>query len=110
METSCEGENMEGFTYGLMCVTGSERVRHVFMGDAFDPVETFDTLIPCDMCLGLDSAGSIGIGQEVGELKAEVKLLSEKVAKLEEPAAAEPAETATDAEETNTTESTNSTA
>jgi len=84
METSCEGESMEGFTYGLMCVDGKgERVRHVFMGDAFDPVETFDTLIECDLCLGLDSAGSVGLGQEVGALKDEVKVLSEKVAKLE---------------------------
>merc|ERR1719174_3065960 len=83
METSCEGENMEGFTYGLMCVKGSERVRHVFMGDAFDPVESFDTLIDCDLCLGLDSAGSIGLGQEVSALKDEVKVLAEKVEKLE---------------------------
>ena len=28
METSCEGEDMSGFTYGLMCVDGKgERVR-----------------------------------------------------------------------------------
>merc|ERR1719197_2179416 len=84
METACEGESMADFTYGLMCVDGKgERVRHVFMGDAFDPVETFDTLIQCDLCLGLDSAGSVGLGQEVGALKDEVKALAEKVEKLE---------------------------
>merc|ERR1719482_863024 len=88
METSCEGEDMSGFTYGLMCVDGKgERVRHVFMGDAFEPVETFDTLITCDLCLGLDAAGSVGLGQEVGALKDEVKALSEKVEKLEKDAA-----------------------
>merc|ERR550514_1367987 len=103
METNCEGENMADFTYGLMCVDGKgERVRHVFMGDAFDPVETFDTLIDCDMCLGLDSAGSVGLGQEVGALKDEVKKLAEKVDALEAPAAAA-AEAATDSEESNTT-------
>merc|ERR1719213_386396 len=98
METSCEGEDMSGFTYGLMCVDGKgERVRHVFMGDAFEPVETFDTLITCDLCLGLDAAGSVGLGQEVGALKDEVKALSEKVEKLEKdaaPAAAADAEAA----------------
>merc|ERR1719460_1805558 len=84
METSCEGESMADFTYGLMCVDSKgERVRHVFMGDAFDPVETFDILITCDLCLGLDSAGSVGLGQEVGALKDEVKVLAEKVEKLE---------------------------
>jgi hypothetical protein len=84
METNCEGESMADFTYGLMCVDGKgDRVRHVFMGDAFDSVETFDTLIECDLCLGLDSAGSVGLGQEVGELKDEVKVLTEKVAALE---------------------------
>merc|ERR1719194_164528 len=85
METSCEGEDMSGFTYGLMCVDGKgERVRHVFMGDAFEPVETFDTLITCDLCLGLDAAGSVGLGQEVGALKDEVKALSEKVGALKD--------------------------
>merc|ERR550514_2132224 len=92
METSCEGEDMSGFTYGLMCVDGKgERVRHVFMGDAFEPVETFDTLIQCDLCLGLDTAGSVGLGQEVGALKDEVKALSEKVEKLESASAPAPA-------------------
>merc|ERR1719460_3206471 len=91
METSCEGESMADFTYGLMCVDSKgERVRHVFMGDAFDPVETFDTLITCDLCLGLDSAGSVGLGQEVGALKDEVKALAEKVEKLEKGSAEEP--------------------
>merc|ERR1719197_1740000 len=83
METNCEGETMTDYTYGLMCDNKGERVRHVFMGDAFDPVETFDTLISCDLCLGLDTAGSVGIGQEVGALKDEVKKLAEKVEKLE---------------------------
>merc|ERR550514_1336982 len=92
METNCEGENMADFTYGLMCADGKgERVRHVFMGDAFEPVETFDTLIQCDLCLGLDTAGSVGLGQEVGALKDEVKALSEKVEKLESASAPAPA-------------------
>merc|ERR1719327_2279390 len=99
METSCEGESMANYTYGLMCDKGGERVRHVFMGDAFDPVESFDTLIECDLCLGLDSAGSVGLGQEVGELKDEVKVLTEKVAKLE-GGSSEPAENATTEENT----------
>merc|ERR1719389_1047530 len=97
METSCEGEDMSGFTYGLMCVDGKgERVRHVFMGDAFEPVETFDTLITCDLCL--DAAGSVGLGQEVGALKDEVKALSEKVEKLEKDAAPAAAADAADAD------------
>merc|ERR1719235_459867 len=108
METSCEGESMANYTYGLMCDKGGERVRHVFMGDAFDPVETFDTLIECDLCLGLDSAGSVGIGQEVGELKDEVKVLAEKVEKLE--AASAPAEEPAEAAENATAAETNSTA
>jgi phage-related minor tail protein len=103
METSCEGESMANYTYGLMCDKGGERVRHVFMGDAFEPVESFDTLIECDLCLGLDTAGSVGIGQEVGELKDEVKVLAEKVEKLEKASA--PAETETaEAAETGTAE------
>merc|ERR1719327_2519965 len=105
METSCEGESMANYTYGLMCDKGGERVRHVFMGDAFDPVESFDTLIECDLCLGLDTAGSVGIGQEVGELKDEVKVLTEKVAKLE-GGSSEPAEAATTAENATTEENT----
>jgi chemotaxis protein histidine kinase CheA len=104
METNCEGESMADFTYGLMCVDGKgERVRHVFMGDAFDSVETFDTLIECDLCLGLDSAGSVGLGQEVGTLKDEVKVLTEKVAALEGHGAAAATAAATDANETSNT-------
>merc|ERR1719387_1375330 len=61
METACEGVDLTGYEFGLICIDAENQpTRHLFGTDSFDHVETFNTLIPCSKCLALDSAGVAG--------------------------------------------------
>lgn len=113
MSTECRSSDMANYEYGLVCVdkVGSP-VKHLFGRDSFDPVETFDTLIVCNECLGLEDvpdgvalAGSIaGIAKAISHMKdamvnisADVQLLNNRVfpsmVSAPAPAAATPTET-----------------
>jgi len=86
METKCEKENINDYEFGLICVdkTG-EPVRHVFGKNSFDPEESFDTLIACDKCLGLDDmADDASLEKQVEGMTKEVKDMATKLEKLEE--------------------------
>lgn len=92
MSTSCAGSEMVNYEYGLVCVdkVGSP-VKHLFGKDSFDPVESFDTLIQCNECLGLeDVPGGVALAGEVSVLakaisglKAAVTNISMKVWRLD---------------------------
>jgi hypothetical protein len=70
MSTDCKGRDTSNYEYGLVCVdkVGSP-VKHLFGKDSFDPVETFDTLIKCNQCLGLeDVPDQVALAGEVATL------------------------------------------
>lgn len=70
MSTECEGSDTSNYEYGLVCVdkVGSP-VKHLFGKDSFDPVESFDTLIKCNQCLGLeDVPDQVALAGEVATL------------------------------------------
>lgn len=70
MSTECTGSDTSNYEYGLVCVDkmGSP-VKHLFGKDSFDPVESFDTLIKCNMCLGLeDVPDQVALAGEVATL------------------------------------------
>lgn len=108
METKCTGESIKDHELGLTCVEkDGKSARHLFGKNAFNPEETFDTLIDCEICLGLDVAKLdkpmsikdtiVSLKTEVEELKtsmegvtADVKKLNGKVFPEKEGAAKEP--------------------
>jgi len=108
METKCKGESIKDHELGLTCVEkDGKSARHLFGKNAFNPEETFDTLIDCEICLGLDVAKLdkpmsiketiVSLKTEVDELKksmegvtADVKKLNEKVFPGKDDAAKEP--------------------
>jgi len=59
MKTECKGleGSLQEYTYGITCVEqdGTSK-RHLFGQNSFYPEETFDTLINCTLCLGLDTS------------------------------------------------------
>jgi hypothetical protein len=82
MKTQCQGIDTSKYTFGLVCATNDGAVvRHLFGVDSFDPVETFNTLLTCDKCLGLDDEpGPLALSRHAAvESKTE---LAEKVATL----------------------------
>lgn len=75
MQTNCAKENITDYEFGLICVdkTG-EPVRHVFGKNSFDQEESFDTLIACDKCVGLDDiADETSLVKQVETLTSEVE-------------------------------------
>jgi hypothetical protein len=91
MSTDCDKKDMSNYEFGLVCVdkTGSP-VKHLFGKDSFDEKETFDTLIKCDRCLGLENipdqvalAGEVStMGKDIANLKAVMKNISINVQML----------------------------
>jgi hypothetical protein len=77
MRTNCKKADISKYEFGLVCVdkVGSP-VRHLFGSDSFDPEETFDTLIKCDKCLGLeDIPDSVALNGEVVTLAKDISNL-----------------------------------
>lgn len=84
MQTNCAKENITEYEFGLICVdkTG-EPVRHVFGKNSFDPEESFDTLIACDKCLGLDDmADETSLVKQVEKLTEEVEGMNSTLSTL----------------------------
>mmetsp|Transcript_21618 Transcript_21618/g.52727 ORF Transcript_21618/g.52727 Transcript_21618/m.52727 type:complete len:363 (-) Transcript_21618:62-1150(-) len=101
METRCNGVDITNYDFGLTCVDSrGESTRHLFGKNSFDQFETFDTLISCDMCLGLDTDTTVeadaknatpaaatgntaALEAKVEKLESEVVTLEARVEKLE---------------------------
>merc|ERR1711871_1742844 len=84
MKTSCEGQDISKYMFGLMCETKQEGlVRHLFGEGSFDPEEAFDTLIPCDKCLPLEAPPDVELSEEVKGLKTEVEDIKKGVDALD---------------------------
>jgi hypothetical protein len=91
MATDCEGTNISNYEFGLVCVdkVGSP-VKHLFGKDSFDSKESFDTLIKCKECLGLEDvpdqvvlAGEVAtMAKELNNLKDVMKNVSINVQML----------------------------
>lgn len=95
METNCTGKSIKDHELGLTCVEkDGKSARHLFGKNAFNPEETFDTLIDCEICLGLDVAKLdkpmsikdtiVSLKTEVEELKKDMTSVSADVKKLNE--------------------------
>lgn len=59
IKTECKGlqGRLKDYTYGITCVDkDGKSKRHLFGQNSFNPEETFDTLIKCKLCLGLDTS------------------------------------------------------
>jgi len=73
VKTACSTQEISGFDFGLLCVDASgSPVRHLFGKGSFAAKETFDTLIPCQRCLGPNDEAGMGLPAEVAALKYEV--------------------------------------
>jgi len=84
MQTQCQPQDIEGYTFGLVCVdkTGFP-VRHLFGVSSFEAVETFDTLIPCERCIGLnDVPMDVALTGQVTELVSEMDSLKSYMTNL----------------------------
>merc|ERR1719355_94956 len=90
MQTRCKGQEVpDTYEYGLTCVDDKGvSTRHLFGAGSFDPVETFDTLIKCDLCLGVDGQKAtpemkeladdvLGLKGEMAVLKDDVKMIKD---------------------------------
>lgn len=77
MKTACSNTNTTTYDFGLICVDkNGAPTRHLFGMDSFDPEETFDTLIECDQCFGLeDVPDDVALSGRVLSLNKEVKSL-----------------------------------
>lgn len=85
MKTDCADANVAGvpavksYEFGLVCVDkNGSPVKHLFGKDSFDPKETFDTLIKCDQCLGLeDIPDTVALAGEVASMAKDVNNLKD---------------------------------
>lgn len=74
MQTRCTGKDTSDYNFGLTCVENDESsTRHLFGVNSFDPEETFDTLVECKLCLGLD--GEAVVAKNLTELESSVATL-----------------------------------
>jgi hypothetical protein len=74
LQTKCDPSDIKNYEFGLVCVdNGGSSVRHLFGQDSFDAEETFDTLITCEKCLGLqDTTSDASLAGRVTALSNEV--------------------------------------
>merc|ERR1719262_1692398 len=79
MKTSCNSCDIKKYDFGLVCVDKAGMpTRHLFGKGSFDPEETFDTLIKCDKCLGLeDIPDSVALNGEVVTLSSDIANLKD---------------------------------
>lgn len=87
MKTACTGVDISSYEFGLVCIDDADAaVRHLFGKGSFDPEETFDTLVPCARCLGLeapkDEALTATMELKVDALATEVRGLKDVVSDL----------------------------
>lgn len=83
METKCKEKAIQDHELGLTCVEkDGKSARHLFGKNAFNPEEKFDTLIDCEICLGLDVAKldkPMSIKDTISSLKTEVDELKKSM-------------------------------
>jgi len=83
MQTRCGGQNVTEYDFGLNCVDSEgETTQHLFGKNSFDPEETFDTLVKCNQCLGLnekEAAPLKDLATHVQVLQAEMKSIQDSV-------------------------------
>merc|ERR1719282_1277640 len=84
MKTQCTGINIKDYAFGFICVDqmGSP-VRHMFGKSSFDVEESFDTLVSCVQCLGLEELpDSVKLIVRVNSLSNEVVNIESMMAKI----------------------------
>lgn len=80
VQTRCSSQEMQDYNYGLTCVDKeNESTRHLFGKNSFDAEETFDTLVECKLCLGLDGSEKTSGNATDGSLAEQVDELKEAV-------------------------------
>jgi len=83
MQTRCGGQNITEYDFGLSCVDSEgETTQHLFGKNSFDPEETFDTLVKCTQCLGLEEKAAAplkDLATHVQVLQAEMKAIQDSV-------------------------------
>jgi hypothetical protein len=74
LETKCQNIAIDKYNFGLICVDkAGAPVRHNFGKGSFAAAEVFDTLIPCEQCLGTeDIPDSVEMNGRVMTLSKEV--------------------------------------
>lgn len=74
MATNCSASiDLTSYEFGFLCVNGSNALaRHLFGRDSFNHNETFDTLVQCTHCLGLDELDDKYQAKGIQALKAEL--------------------------------------
>jgi len=88
MQTRCGSQDISTYEFGLTCVDGQgETERHLFGTESFDTEETFDTLIECKLCLGLDgeqlsAQNDTSLAADVATLQSEMKELQVAVEEI----------------------------
>jgi len=77
MQTKCQEADIKNYSFGFVCVDRlGAPVKHIFGINSFDPVESFDTLVVCHQCFGLeDIPTTIAMNSQVIALQSEVKSL-----------------------------------
>jgi len=108
MQTRCAEQKTDDYEYGLTCVDDKGvSTRHLFGAGSFNAVETFDTLIKCDLCLGVDTGKATPevkeLADDVFALQNEMKVLKDDVDLIKDKLTAEET-TAAPAEDEETTE------
>jgi len=83
MQTRCGGQNITEYDFGMNCVDSEgETTQHLFGKNSFDPEETFDTLVKCTQCLGLEEKAAAplkDLATHVQVLQAEMKAIQDSV-------------------------------
>jgi hypothetical protein len=87
MQTRCTGKDTTEYNFGLTCVDAEgSTTRHLFGVNSFDPEETFDTLVECKLCLGLDGDDAAknvtALTKDVQALQGEMKEIQADVATI----------------------------
>lgn len=79
IQTNCKDTDVSKYDFGLVCVDKvGNPVRHLFGKDSFDEEETFDTLIKCDKCLGLeDIPDGVALNGEVVTMAKDIENLKD---------------------------------
>jgi len=74
MNTDCANADISNYEFGLVCVDKKGMpVKHLFGRDSFDAKESFDSLIKCDKCLGLeDIPDTVALAGEVASMAKDV--------------------------------------
>lgn len=75
IKTQCSGVDLSNYNVGMVCVDKlGVPVRHLYGVNSFDTDEIFDTLLPCDTCLGLDDMpGNVALNGQILSLSKEIR-------------------------------------